>query len=177
MSWKLTRRSSRGYWIGLIASVMVIGTVGCGGDARMYSVGVDAEEESEHDDPFHEHGHAVAAHRPASFVETPNALRRLHDEAVAELQDGDMKSAQAAIEKLNDIARWLPELAGDTDLDETAWNSVCEAGGSMEQRYRTALRALRENTPDGARESLSHAEEQFHVLDQAVEKLQAEDAS
>jgi len=156
---------------------MVIGTVGCGGDARMYSVGVDAEEESEHGDPFHEHGHAVAAHRPASFVETPSALRRLHEKAVAALRDGNTKDVQETIEKLSDIARWLPELAGDTDLDETAWNSVCEAGSSMEQRYRTALRALSDNAPDGATQSLRDAEEQFHVLDQAVEKLQAEDAS
>jgi hypothetical protein len=69
-----------------------------------------------------EHGsHAAPAHKPATFADAVTETGRRFGELAGPLSAEDR--AKRLVE-LDDILRWLPELAGDTDLKRADWDAA-----------------------------------------------------
>ncbi len=86
---------------------------------------------TEDHDPFHQHDHHIPRHRPANLASAVIRLRwrqeRLDDEKISAF-----KREQLQAEFL-DIIRWLPEIAGDSDLPEVQWNIVDAHSTELQQ--------------------------------------------
>ena len=52
------------------------------------------------------------------------SLRRLEQEVAEELKGGHHDHAEHELHEMVDIARWLPEIAADSDMPEDQWNEV-----------------------------------------------------
>ncbi len=67
---------------------------------------------------------------PADFPAAALRLRQLH----AELCQGSTRpdGELSALDEARDVARWLAQLAGDSDLNETDWNRVNEAAATLQ---------------------------------------------
>jgi hypothetical protein len=91
--------------------------IGCGGclPAASSSNSTNAPADD------YQSSHGVAAHRPASFAA---AIAQLTDRQAAFLSDDPPTAAATAMQELQDIVRWLPELAGETDLRRADWEAV-----------------------------------------------------
>lgn len=83
----------------------------------------DGGDDHDHDDPDeHEHDHAEEhGHDHADEHDHADG----HDHA-------DSHSDQDRYEESLDIARWLPDLAAESDLDESAWNQTNRVAGRLE---------------------------------------------
>lgn len=74
----------------------------------------------EHDDHLEHH---IPEHKPADFSRAVTEIQRRTDE----LRIADKFSPADRATKVNelfDIIRWLPELAGESDMPEEPWNKV-----------------------------------------------------
>jgi hypothetical protein len=84
---------------------------------------------SEHQD---EEAHEQPAHMPVSFAaavaDLPHRLEMLETTSKAQAQ---ARSDQ--IHELEDIIRWLPELAGDSDLRKSDWESAKRLSDELEK--------------------------------------------
>jgi hypothetical protein len=100
-----TRICCRATW--LVWMVAFGLAAGCGSGA--------ATEEDDHG------SHASPAHKPASFADAVTETERRFGELAGPLSAEDR--AKRLVE-LDDILRWLPELAGDTDLKRADWDAA-----------------------------------------------------
>ena len=100
--------------------------------------GVDHEEDHDHD---HDHAaHIDPPHWPKDF---PDAVDRLLS---AQKEAGDMLTAGRSSEVrsntmpvLYDLAKWLPEVAGDSDMPEEPWNRVNALSDRLRKIYESVL--------------------------------------
>ena len=116
-------------WIGLaLMSGMLLGC----------QQGQQAGEHDDDHDHFHEHDHASSDHRPGDFAAAVASLSDLNEEIAAEVREGHAHHAEEALHQILDIARWLPEIAADSDMPEDQWNEV--------DTYSLTLAELIENT-------------------------------
>lgn len=113
---------------------LMLSSAGCSGGKPTTVAEATTYNSAEHHD--HEncllHDHGIPDHKPASFAEAVQELPRKQRLAVSELKVGHLDHAQEAIQKLQDVIRWLPELAADTDLAEADWNAVQALSRQME---------------------------------------------
>jgi len=91
------------------------------------------DHDADHDDHI---GHVLPAHKPNTFAEAVPTLRRLN-EALPQAGEGSGGSHGPA-EILLDIARWLPEIAADSDMTEPLWNRVDQASTRLAAVYESA---------------------------------------
>jgi hypothetical protein len=96
----------------LMLCLLIIASGGCHGTSL---------EEPEHHTP---------AHKPADFPAAVDRLLALHNE----IANNGTRAADPldAFSESFDIARWLPELAADSDMEERPWNQVHEIARQME---------------------------------------------
>ena len=86
--------------------------------------------------PTEEAEHHRPEHMPDSYVAAVDRLVELHTEIIDEQPpSGDLDE----FDELVDIARWLPELAADSDLGEQPWNRVHTAAGKLQQQLRVVM--------------------------------------
>jgi hypothetical protein len=116
----------------------------------------DAHDENGHDHDHghnhdHDHDHAEhvdPAHRPADFPEAVARLLAGHEAAAAALAAGRNDAAHDEhLPILSDLARWLPEIAADSDLPEAAWNRVAQAASTLQSVYESVHTTLDADGP------------------------------
>lgn len=114
---------------------------GCSPDV----VGVSGDEhdhEAEHHVPHYFPKDAVAAIARLQALCGPNATHdHGHDHGHKHRRDVTPR------QEVYDLARWLPELAAETELDEAAWNQVRDASRTLE---RAADSTTGDAAPTGA---------------------------
>jgi hypothetical protein len=95
------------FWLAVVALLPVMALSGC------YRV------QATHDDHLEHH---VPEHKPHDLHA---AIDQIEDRFEA-LAHGDVPKTDrmARLKELVDIVRWLPEIAGDSDLPEEPWNTV-----------------------------------------------------
>jgi hypothetical protein len=83
-----------------------------------------------HGATFEEAEHHTIAHKPANFPAAVDRLLALH----VEISNNGPRAAKQldVFSEAFDIARWLPELAADSDLEEGPWNRVQDVAGQLE---------------------------------------------
>lgn len=89
--------------------------------AMLLAAGVGCHRSAEtHDDHLEHH---TPEHKPASLA---SAIEQIELRSAAlESDAADAKSdRKQQLTELLEIARWMPEIAGDSDLPETEWNVV-----------------------------------------------------
>lgn len=122
------------------------GVAGCSQEEVQPSTSAAAKHE-EHD---HEHDHGIPEHKPTTFAEAVKQLPRRHKRVAGELRAGHADHAAEQIQQLLDLVRWLPELAGDTDLKKAEWETVQQISAELE----TLTQLSKSSTaPPGDRES------------------------
>ncbi len=86
-------------------------------------------------------GHVIPAHKPKAFPQAVVRLRELNDQF---LRDGvagkagssrDDKSLHIAL----DIAKWLPEIAADSEMPEAPWDDVNNRSATIAADYEAIL--------------------------------------
>lgn len=77
--------------------------------------------------------HAMPAHYPASFVA---AVEQLPTTFAPLLQD--TPATPDALQRLRDIAKWLPALAAETDLRRAEWEQAQQAALGLEQLIQSS---------------------------------------
>jgi hypothetical protein len=104
----------------LMAAALTLAQVGC-----------QNQTASSHDDHANAEEHDRPEHMPISLAASVPELRQ----RIAKLKnDGPRQeeTRQAQGRELRDIIRWLPELAGDSDLRKADWETVNEASHQLE---------------------------------------------
>jgi hypothetical protein len=103
----------------LLAASMPFSSAGC-------------QQSSSRADHEHEEAHQLPPHRPASFTAAAPDLRQ---RLTALASDAPTVNAQrqVQVQELKDILRWLPELAGDTDLRKSDWEQVNACARELKQ--------------------------------------------
>lgn len=109
----------------LLVIMSLLGMVGC----------QSRSSTSEH---LGEEAHDLPAHRPVSFAAAVEDLpRRL---AMLEATSNSEHSARLEqLHELEDILRWLPELASDSDLRKSDWEKATKASSELEDLLRPWL--------------------------------------
>ena len=105
------------------------------------------EDHDHHDDPHSHHGQPK--HYPHTFAEAVQQLSRRYRSLIAHKSSADTH-IQEHIAELKDIIRWLPELAGDSELRKADWERTRDIASELEllsQSWTTLdeVRARREN--------------------------------
>ena len=137
---------------------IVSGVGGCTADKPSPTGG-----SAEHDSHDHLHDHGIPDHKPATFAEAVKQLPRRQRLLLSEFSAGHLDHAQEAIQKLQDVIGWLPELAADTDLRESDWNTVQSVSQQMEAVVGH-WPSLQSKPPDQEIESLTVLIEQLKTL-------------
>ncbi len=116
----------------------------------------DHEHGQDHDHPHAEH--VDPPHWPSDF---PDAVERLvsgHAATRAALAAGQTGTAWKTLLPIQrDLARWLPDLAADSDMPEPAWDRAHAAAGPLLAGYEAVL-AERKLDPASALDRLTALE-------------------
>jgi len=77
--------------------------------------------------------HFVPAHKPANFSE---AVEEIQDRAehLGQHTGHSHDDEAAEFQELRDIVNWLPELAADSDLNESDWNAASTAAKLISEK-------------------------------------------
>lgn len=110
-----------------VVTVLLIGIPGC------RPVVPPTSSTTEQTDDYHS-SHGLAAHRPESFAAAVEQLATRYEALATTPSDNSAANATVALQELKDIARWLPELAGDSDLRRTDWEQVQRLALDLQQR-------------------------------------------
>lgn len=110
--------------------------------------------------------HEHPAHMPPSFVAAISEVKQ----RISALKKAKAVDHQAQSQELRDIVRWLPELAGDTDLRKSDWDAVNESSKKME----VLLAPLLDGTDDRSASS-SEMEKVVDSLQSLASKSQSND--
>ncbi len=131
-----------------------------------------SDENHDHD---HDHDHAAHVDPPHWPADFPDAIARL----LAGYQDTQTAlSRQDSVHQLHDLlpvqrdlAKWLPEVAADSDMPEQPWNQVQTAAASILDVYEAALADLKAGRPFAADKiaSAQPALETLRRLNQAAD--------
>lgn len=93
---------------------------------------VESPDTAEHEAHDHEHEHGVPAYKPKTLVAAVRQLSPRWKHISLELNAGHVEHADADIEELLEMIRWLPELAADTDLKKADWDRVQQLSTKLE---------------------------------------------
>ncbi len=125
------------------------------------------------DEDDHDHaGHHAPAHKPKDLPEAVKRLRELNHKVELMVAAGKRQSLveDRTLPIALDIATWLPEIAGDSDLPERPWNTVNGQSELIVANYRKVIDSA-EDTPKGSLTSAVAANNQPIA---ELEKLLAE---
>ena len=115
---------SHNYWL-LAAMLICVITTGCGSSED----DLHHDDHNEHDD--HEHlEHFVPAHKPKDFAELVDQLA-LRLPQLATTTDGGSESATTSRRELADIIGWIPELAADSELKKSGFESAVATANKL----------------------------------------------
>ncbi|MDX2037638.1 MAG: hypothetical protein SFX72_13380 [Isosphaeraceae bacterium] len=90
----------------------------------------------DHDDHDEDHiGHEIPAHKPRDLPQAVSSIRALAREFGS--APSQTPIARDRVEIAVDVARWLPEIAGDSDLPEKEWNLVNDAAIPISKAFET----------------------------------------
>jgi hypothetical protein len=111
-------------------------------------------------------GHIIPAHKPKNF---PDAVRRLRDLNDQFLHHGDTGESNSSIDPKSvgialDIANWLPEIAGDSDMPEGPWNEVNMRSARIVADYQEVIAGNASN----ARRELEQANAEIGHLEKLL---------
>ena len=115
---------------GGLASVLFVDTIFCAGCTAKQSPSPQKVVSNEHD--HHDHDHGVTPLKPVSFAKAIQRLPRWIWSVASEFKAGHQDHAREATDQLQDVIRWLPELAADSDLGEGDWTMVQQTCRQME---------------------------------------------
>lgn len=134
----LAARTAAGRCLLLLTSLLFPAATGCHG-TRV--------EEAEHHAP---------AHKPADFPAAVDRLLALH----GEIRSGVHRASDQidGFTEFQDLVRWLPELAADSDLSEESWNAVYDTT----QRLEKILIQVQSRSGDRRRETYLTYESELH---------------
>lgn len=121
----------------MLAAVLIVPLVmllcGCQGAAETKH---EHEHEHEHEHKHeheHEHEHSehhTSHHKPQDFRQALAELERQYAE-IQVLASSRAAELPQELEELVEIIRWLPEIAGDSDMPEADWNVVNAASREL----------------------------------------------
>ena len=127
-------------WLLMVIGLTCIGMSGCGAnDSATPTAGPE---------------HEVPAHRPPDYPTAVTELEsRLAEFAVAaDSKDSSLDvqttdAVDARRDELRDIVRWLPEIAGDSDLRKAHWEQARDCAASLLRVIEPALAGHRSFSP------------------------------
>lgn len=133
----------------VVMSVCVLSACGCMSKSESASASAD------HDDDHEYAGHHAPAHKPKDLPEALKRLRELNRQIEVAVNQGKRASLSEdrTLPIALDIATWLPEIAGDSDLPVGLWNKVNSQSEIIVVNYRKVL----ESAPDAQKESVISA--------------------
>jgi hypothetical protein len=112
----------------VLAALVLIGSPGC------HRVNATTDDHLEHHDP---------PHKPRNLAMAVDQIERRF-EAIAHGPGICNSESAAPLKELVDIVRWLPEIAGDSDLPEEQWNTVDQISEKLspllQEQLNNALR-------------------------------------
>jgi hypothetical protein len=139
--------------LGALAAVALAS--GCGG--------AHARDDQDHHDDHDHLEHHVPPHKPPDLAA---AIEQIDQRFAALQRRPDQGSAQQWQELL-DIVRWLPEIAGDSDLPEAEWNVVNRVSGELTplvERHCAQAAAAEPLAPAALAASIGKATQQLRKL-------------
>jgi hypothetical protein len=101
------------------AAVVLLELAGCG---RVSPTPGSSTQKVEHSPSSHDHDHAPD--RPVSFAGAVQQLVSRHDALLRSSADVPSAKVTRALQELKELARGLPELAGDSELRRADWEQV-----------------------------------------------------
>lgn len=117
----------------LAALALLLGVPGCGDDH-------DHDHDHDHD------GHAAHVdppHWPSDFPDAVDRMVIAQEAARGDLSAGRLKAVRSDhVPVLRDLAKWLPEVAGDSDMPEEPWERVNALSSRLLTIYESLLRDL-----------------------------------
>jgi hypothetical protein len=116
--------------------------------------------------PMEEPEHVTPAHRPADY---PAAVVRL-DVLIQEIESDSARDTATidVFAEWTDLIRWLPDMAGDSDLKEPDWNRVNEATRQLEQIGRAWEKLDGDSRRSAFRSSIKAIRECWVILDEVA---------
>ncbi len=137
-------------WFLLTAVLSCVITVGCGSADEARDAHHDEHNEQEHDD--HEHlEHFVPAHKPKDFEQLVVQLAvRFSQLSSASATDANDKSATTARQELADIIGWIPELAADSELRRSDFESAVAAANKLANVFKETAASANAKPGDAA---------------------------
>lgn len=81
--------------------------------------------------------HAEIPHKPKSFAAGVESLTQRHAAWLKSPGVAAMPTAEESVawSEMQDVVRWLPELAGDSDMPEQEWNQVRDLSRELLEEY------------------------------------------
>jgi hypothetical protein len=142
------------------ALAIIISALACCGCLNDHS-----SEESGHDGDHA--GHVIPAHKPKNIHDAVSRLRDLN--ATISLKVGEGKTRSLIDDKTLpialDIATWLPEIAGDSDMPEGPWSEVNARSGKLVADYEKVLAAAPSSSDLGALAAVRNADLEISGLE------------
>jgi hypothetical protein len=129
----------RGSFAMILASCLLLG---CSSDTSSAIATKDHEEEHEHAPP----------HKPENYHRGIDELNQRFAKLLA--TSAGERTTQLA--ELTDIARWLPELAADSDMPEADWNVVLDRSNELVGILEAVSRQPRPNFADAVKSATDH---------------------
>lgn len=125
-------------------------------------------ESSNHDDEHGHHHHHDHSGRPETLHEAITELVVIRDNIRTSMENDDPDSAHDPLHHVAVVLQAMPELAADTDLPESEWNSINEQVDRLLDAFEELDLAFHDDSdPQAAYESASSA------IDEGVAAMQA----
>lgn len=129
----------------------------------------ETESSSHHDEHGHHHDHDHGhSERPESLQAAITELVVIRDNIRNSMENDDPESAHEPLHQAGELLQVMPELAADTDLPESEWNSINEQIDRLLDAFGKLDLAFHDDSdPQAAYESTSSA------IDEGVAAMQA----
>ena len=85
------------------------------------------------------HGSGAGAHSHYHLASNPTDHGHGHDHADEDSNEKKHEVKVDVITEMTDIVKWMPDIAGDTDMDKDLWSSVKTGSGDLQSQLSDAL--------------------------------------
>lgn len=85
------------------------------------------------------HGSGAGAHSHYHLASNPTDHSHGHDHEDEESNEKKHELEVDVITEMTDIVKWMPDIAGDTDMDKDLWSSVKTESGDFQSQLSEAL--------------------------------------
>ncbi|MBY0395369.1 MAG: hypothetical protein K2X91_02720 [Thermoleophilia bacterium] len=124
--------------------------------ALTFGLAAGCGHDHDHDHADHDDegpAHVIPAHRPVTFPDGVRSLRAYHERIGKTLAEGGETPDPAALAEALDVAKWLPEIAAESDMPEAPWDAVSRDAGAVAE----ALDGLLARVKGGAKSATDPA--------------------